>query len=74
MDVLRDPGDPPQLTEWRRLWQLANAAYLNRQHRGLWWRILHGCVMCGAFSAYIGKATPQQACCPLFFLLLFFWV
>ena len=20
--------------------------------------------MCGAFSAYIGRATPQQACCP----------
>ena len=33
MDVLGDPGDPPQLTEWRRLWQLASAAYLNRQHR-----------------------------------------
>ena len=64
MDVLGDPGDPPQLAEWRRLWQLASAAYLNRQHRVLWWRILHGCVMCGAFSAYIGRATPQQACCP----------
>ena len=58
---------PPQLTEWRRLWQLASAAYFNRQHRVLWWRILHGCVMCGAFSAYIGRATPQQACCPFFF-------
>ncbi|DBA84921.1 TPA: hypothetical protein ACH3X1_005932 [Trebouxia sp. C0004] len=23
----------------------------DRQHRILWWRILHGCVMCGAFSA-----------------------
>ena len=64
MDVLGDPGDPPQLTEWRRLWQLASAAYLDRQHRVLWWRILHGCVMCGAFSAYIGRATLQQACCP----------
>ena len=64
MDVLGDPGDPPQLTEWRRLWQLAGAAYLDRQHRVLWWRILHGCVMCGAFSAYIGRATLQQACCP----------
>ena len=64
MNVLGDPSDPPQLTEWRRLWQLASAAYFNRQHRVLWWRILHGCVMCGAFSAYIGRATPQQACCP----------
>ena len=71
MDVLGDPGDPPQLTEWRRLWQLASAAYLDRQHRVLWWRILHGCVMCGAFSAYIGRATLQQACCPFFFF--FFW-
>ena len=73
MDVLGDPGDPPQLIEWRRLWQLASAAYLNRQHRVLWWRILHGCVMCGAFSAYIGRATPQQACCPFFFFFFFFF-
>ena len=58
------PRSSPQLTEWRRLWQLASAAYLDRQHRVLWWRILHGCVMCGAFSAYIGRATLQQACCP----------
>ena len=62
MDVLGEPGDPPQLAVWRRLWQLAGAAYLNRQHRVLWRRILHGCVICGAFSAYIGRATPQQAC------------
>ena len=63
-DVLRGSGNPPQLSEWRKLWELANAAYFNRQHRVLWWRILHGCVMCGAFNAYIGRATPQQACCP----------
>ena len=70
MDVLGEPGDPPQLAEWRRLWQLAGAAYLNRQHRVLWWRTLHGCVMCRAFSAYNGRATPQQACCPVFFFLV----
>ena len=64
MDVLGDPGSPPQLSEWRKLWELASAPYFNRQHRVLWWRILHGCVMCGAFSAYTGRAAPQQACCP----------
>ncbi|KAL3140489.1 hypothetical protein ABBQ32_005075 [Trebouxia sp. C0010 RCD-2024] len=46
------------------VWELASAAYFNRQHRVLWWRILHGCVMCGAFGAYIGRATMEQACCP----------
>ena len=60
IDVLGDPSSPPQLSEWRKLWGLANAAYFNRQHRVLWWRILHGCVMCGAFSAYIGRSTPRQ--------------
>ncbi|KAL3149874.1 hypothetical protein ABBQ38_013239 [Trebouxia sp. C0009 RCD-2024] len=64
VDVLAPPGSHPQLSEWRRLWELASAAYFNRQHRVLWWRILHGCVMCGAFSAYIGRATVEQACCP----------
>ncbi|KAL3153594.1 hypothetical protein ABBQ38_001542 [Trebouxia sp. C0009 RCD-2024] len=64
VDVLAPPGSHPQLCEWRRLWELASAAYFNRQHRVLWWRILHGCVMCGAFSAYIGRATVEQACCP----------
>ncbi|KAL3161904.1 hypothetical protein ABBQ38_008991 [Trebouxia sp. C0009 RCD-2024] len=64
VDVLAPPSSHPQLCEWRRLWELASAAYFNRQHRVLWWRILHGCVMCGAFSAYIGRATVEQACCP----------
>ncbi|KAL3161127.1 hypothetical protein ABBQ38_009502 [Trebouxia sp. C0009 RCD-2024] len=64
VDVLAPPGSHPQLSEWRRVWELASAAYFNRQHRVLWWRILHGCVMCGAFSAYIGRATVEQACCP----------
>ena len=70
IDVLGYPSSPPQLSEWHKLWGLANAAYFNRQHRVLWWRILHGCVMCGAFSAYIGRSTPQQACCPFFFFFL----
>ncbi|KAL3155273.1 hypothetical protein ABBQ32_013096 [Trebouxia sp. C0010 RCD-2024] len=64
VDVLAPPASHPQLSEWRRVWELASAAYFNRQHRVLWWRILHGCVMCGAFSAYIGRATMEQACCP----------
>ena len=64
VDVLAPPDNHPQLSEWRRVWELASAAFFNRQHRVLWWRILHGCVMCGAFSAYIGRATMEQACCP----------
>ena len=64
VDVLGACGSHPQLSEWRRLWELANAAYFNRQHRVLWWRMLHGCVMCGAYRAYIGRASPEQACCP----------
>ena len=64
IDVLGAFGNHPRQAEWRKLWELAGAAFFNRQHRVLWWRILHGCVMCGAFRAYIGRATPEQACCP----------
>ena len=64
IDVLGAFGNHPRQAEWRKLWELAGAAFFDRQHRVLWWRILHGCVMCGAFRAYIGRATPEQACCP----------
>ena len=64
VDVLAACGSHSQLSEWRRIWELANAAYFNRQHRVLWWRVLHGSVMCGAYRAYIGRATPEKACCP----------
>ncbi|KAL3148796.1 hypothetical protein ABBQ32_001677 [Trebouxia sp. C0010 RCD-2024] len=64
LDVLAPPDSHPQLSEWRNVWELASAAFFNRQHRVRWWRILHGCVMCGAFRAYIGRASMEQACCP----------
>ncbi|KAL3155280.1 hypothetical protein ABBQ32_013103, partial [Trebouxia sp. C0010 RCD-2024] len=64
LDVLAPPDSHPQLFKWRNVWELASAAFFDRQHRVLWWRILHGCVMCGAFKAYIGRATMEQACCP----------
>ncbi|DBB01678.1 TPA: hypothetical protein ACH3X1_000311 [Trebouxia sp. C0004] len=41
VDVLGVPVSHPQLSEWRKLWELASAAYFDRQHRILWWRILH---------------------------------
>ena len=65
VDVLAACGNHPQQSIWRRTWQLASASYIHRQHRVLWWRILHGCLMCGAYRAYIHRATPQQAYCPL---------
>ena len=65
IDVLGAFGNHPRQAKWRTtLWELAGAAFFNRQHRVLWWRILHGCVMCGAFRAYVGRATPEQACFP----------
>ena len=65
IDVLEACDSHPLQSQWRRLWELAKAPYINRQHRILWWRILHGRLMCGAYKAYIHRATPQQANCPL---------
>ena len=48
LDVLEACGSHPQQSEWRRLWELASSRYFDRQHRVLWWRILHGSLMCGA--------------------------
>ena len=64
VDVLEACGSHPQQSLWQHLWELSNAAYFDRQHRILWWRILHGSLMCGAYRAYIGRATPEQASCP----------
>ena len=64
IDVLEACGSHPQQSNWQRVWELSNAAYFDRQHRILWWRILHGSLMCGAYRAYIGRATPEQASCP----------
>ena len=72
LDVLEACGSHPQQSEWRRLWELASSRYFDRQHRVLWWRILHGSLMCGAYKAYIHRATPEQACCPFFFFFFFF--
>ncbi len=43
---------------------MASTSYLDRQHRVLWWRLLHGSLECGAYRAYIGRAMPAQASCP----------
>ena len=64
IDVLEACGSHPQQAQWRHIWELAGASYLDRQHRVLWWRLLHGSLMCGAYRAYIGRATPAQANCP----------
>ncbi len=64
IDVLEACGSHPQQAQWRHLWELAAASYLGRQHRVLWWRLLHSSLMCGAYRAYIGRAMPAQANCP----------
>ena len=64
VDVLEVCGSNPQQSQWQRIWKLSSAAYFDRQHRVLWWRILHGSLMCGAYRLYIGRATPDQASCP----------
>lgn len=64
VDVIGACGSNPQHSDWRQLWELACSSYFDRQHRVLWWRILHGSLMCGAYRAYIHRATPEQACCP----------
>ena len=64
LDVLEACGSHPQQSEWRRLWELASSRYFDRQHRVLWWRILHGSLMCGTYKACIHRGTPEQACCP----------
>ena len=58
---------------WRHIWELASASYLDRRHRVLWWRLLHGSLMCGAYKSYIGRATPAQANCPFFLFFFFFF-
>ena len=64
IDVLEACGSHPQQAQWRHIWELASAFYLDRQHRVLWWRLLHGSLMCGAHIAYIGRALPAQVNCP----------
>ena len=53
VDVLEACGSHSQQSAWRHIWELASASYIDRQHRILWWRTLHGCLMCGAYKAYI---------------------
>ena len=64
INVLEACGSHAQQAQWQRTWELASASYLDRQHRVLWWRLLHTSLMCGAYRAYIGRATPAQANCP----------
>jgi len=64
IDVLEACGSHAQQAQWRHIWELASASYLDRRHRVLWWRLLHGSLMCGAYKSYIGRATPAQANCP----------
>ncbi len=63
-DVLEACGSHPQQAQWRHIWELASASYLDRQHRILWWRLLDSSLMCGAYKAYIGRAMPTEANCP----------
>ncbi|KAL3135916.1 hypothetical protein ABBQ32_007468 [Trebouxia sp. C0010 RCD-2024] len=60
VDVLAPPASHPQLSGWRRVWELASAAYFNRQHRVLWWRILHGFFFFGPSSYKGGFDGPPS--------------
>ena len=67
VDALQDPlrlelsgAAPPWSPVWRRLLGIE----LDRQHRALAWRILHGCVLCGAFRTYVGQGAIERAACP----------
>ena len=67
VDVLQDPlhhdsavAAPPWAQVWRRLLGIE----LDRRHRALAWRILHGSVLCGAFRAYVHRGPADQASCP----------
>ena len=66
-DVLQDPlsrdatlAAPPWSPVWRRLVTIE----LDREHRTLAWRILHGSVLCGAFRAYVHRGSAEHAACP----------
>lgn len=58
IDVLHAPE-----SQWSSLWQSVHAAYFDRQHRVLWWRILHGNLMC---RAYFQGLPVDQLHCPYF--------
>ena len=67
VDVMQDPlcrdashATPPWSPVWRRLLGIE----LDREHRTLGWRILHGSVLCGAFRAYVSRGSVEQASCP----------
>ncbi len=56
IDVLEACCSHPQQAQWRHIWELAGASYLDRV---LWWRVLHCSLMCRAY-----RAVPAQANCP----------
>ena len=58
--VLEACGSHAQQAQWRHIWELASAAYLDRQHRVLWWRLLHGSLMCGADTRYRSSSHPSN--------------
>ena len=67
VDALQDPLDrdgPHSAPPWSPVWRRLLGIELDRQHRALAWRILHGCVLCGAFRAYVGRGAAEQAPCP----------
>ncbi|KAL0047066.1 hypothetical protein WJX82_005455 [Trebouxia sp. C0006] len=48
--------------QWRHIWELASASYLNRQHRVLWRRLMHGSLMrlCWAGPANVCSVNPTH--------------
>ena len=64
LDVLQACGSHPLDSRWSNLWQSVHAAHFDRQHRVLWWRLLHGSLMCRAYKAYIHSLSAQESYCP----------
>ena len=57
-------GVPAAAVPWSSVWGRLKDIELDRQHRVLAWRILHGSVFCGAFRLYLHRTDALGAACP----------
>ena len=62
-DVLAPPACSAPVP-WSAVWKRLHDIELDRSHRVLAWRILHGSVRCGAFRLHLGMTDEQGAACP----------
>ncbi len=64
IDVLEACGNHPQQAEWRHIWELAGASYLDRQQGPMVAPAAWQLDVWSLQRAYIGRAVPAQANCP----------